>query len=174
MDFNYLLPNGRSLTTGKLRSKWTTSVSERSSIFYKGVTITLHISLLIGWHFLMLHYEPILHISGGTAGHPIGGSKGNAGEVHLLWVQILSLSCSSWPKKYTHFGSWHPLRKILALPGHVPHAARQYWDFRDELSTDNGLLLKWLRLVIPHELQEKYLHRLHEGNLSASKVQENA
>ena len=34
MDFNYLLPNGRSLTTGKLRGKWTTSVSVRSSISY--------------------------------------------------------------------------------------------------------------------------------------------
>ena len=30
----YLLPNGRSLTTGKLRGKWTTSVSVRSSISY--------------------------------------------------------------------------------------------------------------------------------------------
>ena len=35
---------------------------------------------------------------------------------------------------------------------HVPHVARRYWDFRDELSTDNGLLLKGLRLVISHEL----------------------
>ena len=34
VDFNYLLPNGRSLTTGKLRGKWTTSVSVRSSISY--------------------------------------------------------------------------------------------------------------------------------------------
>ena len=57
---------------------------------------------------------------------------------------------------------------------HVPHLARRYWDFRDELSTDDGMLLKGLRLIIPAELQEEYLSRLHEGNLSASKVQENA
>ena len=30
------------------------------------------------------------------------------------------------------------------------------------------------RLIIPGELQEEYLSRLHEGHLSASKVQENA
>ena len=56
----------------------------------------------------------------------------------------------------------------------VPHLARRYWDFRDELSTDNGMLLKGPRLIIPAELQEEYLSHLHEGHLSASKVQENA
>ena len=45
---------------------------------------------------------------------------------------------------------------------------------RDELSTDDGMLLKGLRLIIPGELQEEYLSHLHEGHLSASKVQENA
>ena len=57
---------------------------------------------------------------------------------------------------------------------HVPRLARRYWDFRDELSTDDGMLLKGPRLVIPGELQEEYLSRLHEGHLSATKVQENA
>ena len=57
---------------------------------------------------------------------------------------------------------------------HVPHLARRYWDFRDELSTDDGMLLKGPRLIIPGELQEEYLSRLQEGHLSANKVQENA
>ena len=51
---------------------------------------------------------------------------------------------------------------------------RRYWDFRDKLSTDDGLLLKGPRLVIPRELQEEYLHCLHKDHLSANKVQENA
>ena len=34
--------------------------------------------------------------------------------------------------------------------------------------------LKGPRLIIPGELQEEYLSRLHEGHLSANKVQENA
>ena len=37
-----------------------------------------------------------------------------------------------------------------------------------------GMLLKGPRLIMPGELQEEYLSRLHEGHLSASKVQENA
>ena len=55
---------------------------------------------------------------------------------------------------------------------HVPRLVRRYWDFRDELSTDDGMLLKGPRLIIPGELQEEYLSRLHEGHLSANKVQE--
>ena len=57
---------------------------------------------------------------------------------------------------------------------HIPCLARRYWDFRDELSTDDGMLLKGPRLIIPGKLQEEYLSHLHEGHLSASKVQENA
>ena len=57
---------------------------------------------------------------------------------------------------------------------HVPQVAQRYWDFRDELSTDDGMLLKEPRLIIPGELQEEYLHHLHKGHLSANKVQENA
>ena len=57
---------------------------------------------------------------------------------------------------------------------HVPHLVKRYWDFRDKLSTDEGMLLKGPRLIIPGELQEEYLSRLHEGHLSANKVQENA
>ena len=57
---------------------------------------------------------------------------------------------------------------------HVPHVVRRYFNFRDELSTDDGLLLEGLCLVIPNVLKEEYLHRLHEGHLSAKKTQENA
>ena len=57
---------------------------------------------------------------------------------------------------------------------HVPQIARRYWDFRDELSTDDGLLLKGPRLIILGERHEEYLHCLHEGHLSSNKVRENA
>ena len=57
---------------------------------------------------------------------------------------------------------------------HVPRIARRYFDFRDKLSTDNGLLLKGPYIVIPNSLKDEYLHRLHEGHLSVNKTQENA
>ena len=52
--------------------------------------------------------------------------------------------------------------------------ARAYWDFRDQLSTDDGLLLMGPRIVILSCLREEYLQRLHQGHLSATKVQQNA
>ena len=56
----------------------------------------------------------------------------------------------------------------------VPNMAKYYWDFRDKLSTDEGLLLKGLSLIILAALRENYLQRLHEGHLSASKTILNA
>ena len=52
--------------------------------------------------------------------------------------------------------------------------ARAYWDCRDQLSTDEGLLLMGPRIVIPSCLCEEYLERFHQGHLSATKVQQNA
>ena len=75
-----------------------------------------------------------------------------------ILVMVYQLTQQGWP---------HQRR-------HVPHLVRRYWDFRDKLSTDDGMLMKGPRLIIPGELQEEYLSRLHEGHLSASKVQENA
>ena len=56
---------------------------------------------------------------------------------------------------------------------HTPQMARAYWDFRDQLSTDKGLLLMGPRIVIPSCLHEEYLQRLHQGHLSATQVQQN-
>ena len=39
----------------------------------------------------------------------------------------------------------------------VPNVAKYYLDFRDELSTDEGLLLKGPSLIIPAALRESYL-----------------
>ena len=58
--------------------------------------------------------------------------------------------------------------------GILRRMARAYWDFRDQLSTDEGLLLMGPRIVIPSCLREEYLQRLHQGHLSATKVQQNA
>ena len=77
---------------------------------------------------------------------------------HPILATVYQLTQQGWP---------HQRR-------HVPRLARRYWDFRDELSTDDGMLVKGPRFIIPGELQEEYLSRLHEGHLSASKVQENA
>ena len=46
----------------------------------------------------------------------------------------------------------------------VPPAIRCYWSFRDELSTEDGLILKGQRLLIPNSLHEDILEQLHYGH----------
>ena len=49
---------------------------------------------------------------------------------------------------------------------HIPRIARNYWDFRDELSIEGDLLMKGERIVIPTSCRDSILadlHRSHEG-----------
>ena len=43
----------------------------------------------------------------------------------------------------------------------VPPAIRSYWPFRDELSIEDGLILKGQGLLIPEPLWEDILEQLH-------------
>ena len=63
------------------------------------------------------------------------------------------LTLNGWPTKFYE----------------VPHIAHQYWGTRDELSVENGLLIKGDRIYIPQELYERMLHDLHEGHRGVKK-----
>ena len=39
-----------------------------------------------------------------------------------------------------------------------------YWNYRDELSIDNGILTKNQKIIVPKTLQRKYLDRIHSGH----------
>ena len=39
-----------------------------------------------------------------------------------------------------------------------------YWNYRDELSINNGILTKKQKIIIPKTLQQKYLDRIHSGH----------
>ena len=75
-----------------------------------------------------------------------------------ILVTVYQLTQQGWPHQRSH----------------TLQMARAYWDFRDQLSTDEGLLLMGPRIVIPSCLREEYLERLYQGHLSATKVQQNA
>ena len=50
-----------------------------------------------------------------------------------------------------------------------PKIARRYWDFRDELTVEHGILMKGERVVIPESLQVKFLADIHEGHPGTTK-----
>ena len=44
-----------------------------------------------------------------------------------------------------------------------------YWDYRDEMTVQNGLILKGTRIVIPKKMKLNILERLHTGHLGQEK-----
>ena len=56
----------------------------------------------------------------------------------------------------------------------VPHALRQYWDYRDELSSVDGLLFKAQRLIVPHSWRKEMLDRIHESHQGIVKCEQRA
>ena len=53
----------------------------------------------------------------------------------------------------------------------VPQEIQKYWTFREELTIEDGLLLKGMRIVIPEGLREGILKQIHEGHLGFNKCQ---
>ena len=46
----------------------------------------------------------------------------------------------------------------------VPSALRQYRDYRDELSSVDGLLFRAQRLIVPHSWRKEMLDRIHKSH----------
>jgi len=46
----------------------------------------------------------------------------------------------------------------------VPNAVRQYWDYKDELSSVDGLLFRAQWLIVPHSWRKEMLHCIHESH----------
>ena len=52
----------------------------------------------------------------------------------------------------------------------VPHITHHFWGTRDELTTEEGILLKGNRICIPPELYERTLHDLHNNHQGIKKM----
>ena len=46
-----------------------------------------------------------------------------------------------------------------------------YWNYRDEICVENGLLFKGFRLIIPESLRGKILQTIHQGHFGVEKMQ---
>lgn len=53
----------------------------------------------------------------------------------------------------------------------IPVPIRTFWSFRDELSVENGLIMKGERVVIPQSMQAEILTQLHFGHQGTTKCQ---
>ncbi|CAC5373956.1 unnamed protein product [Mytilus coruscus] len=51
----------------------------------------------------------------------------------------------------------------------VPNEVFEYWNFRDELSTVNGIILKGEKIIIPASMRKDMLNKLHKGHFGIEK-----
>ena len=56
----------------------------------------------------------------------------------------------------------------------IPPEIRHYWSYRDQLSIDNGLIVKGPQIVIPHILRNEYLQRIHSAHQGITRCQQRA
>ena len=47
----------------------------------------------------------------------------------------------------------------------VPSGIQAYWTFREELTIEDGIVLKGTWIVVPHKKHEATLKLIHEGDL---------
>ena len=50
-----------------------------------------------------------------------------------------------------------------------PSKIQPYWTFREELTIEDGLILKGTRIVVPSTKQAEILKLIHEGHLGLTK-----
>ena len=67
--------------------------------------------------------------------------------------------------KETIYNGWPESQQEL------PTALRDFWSYRDELSLEDGIILKGERIYIPEELRSRILTNLHTGHLGITKTQ---
>ena len=46
----------------------------------------------------------------------------------------------------------------------IPMSLHPYWNFRDELTVESGILMKNSKVLIPETLKQKYLMQIHQGH----------
>ena len=51
----------------------------------------------------------------------------------------------------------------------VPTKVQKYWTFHEELTIEDGLVLKGMRIIIPDKKREEILKLIHEGHLGLNK-----
>ena len=56
----------------------------------------------------------------------------------------------------------------------VTQEIQKYWTFHEELTIEDGLILKGTRIVIPDEKGEQILQQIHKGHLGLKKCQMHA
>jgi len=92
-----------------------------------------------------------------TNSHPISEAKlsdfKNATETDKILIALKATIQNGWPNEYRN----------------VDDLICQYWQHRDVLTHENGLLYKGEKLIVPESMRRLVLENIHEGHLGITK-----
>ena len=100
---------------------------------------------------------PIVAVNLITSSVPVSSS-----EIEMIRGETARDTMLNLLRHYIHVG-WPVDRRML------PRELHTFWNYREDLSMENGLITKGARLVIPSTLRSKVLEQIHEGHLGIEK-----
>ena len=83
-------------------------------------------------------------------------------EIELILEETSKDPTLTLLRHYIHMG-WPIDHRML------PQELHTFWNYREDLSMENGLITKGARLLIPSTLRRKVLEQIHEGHLGIEK-----
>ena len=95
-------------------------------------------------------------------------------DIKVIFVQFSSDKLSQLQQETKKDNDLSTLREFvvdgwLDSMKELPTQLRQYWPYRDELSVENGMLLKGERIVILRSMQQNILQQINAGHQGAEK-----
>ena len=102
-------------------------------------------------------------------------------RVPLLEVDAITSTLPTSPAKLDEIRNYTSQDTVLShlkdvihqgrpeYPNECPPDLKEFWNFREDLSVENGLILKGHRLLVPNNLRSQMLQIIHQGHLGAEK-----
>ena len=102
-------------------------------------------------------------------------------EIPLVELDTISRTLPSSPAKLDEVREYTDQDVVLShlkdvvhhgwpeYPNECPQDLKEFWNFREDLSVENGLILKGHKLVIPSKLRPQMLQIVHQGHMGTEK-----
>ena len=100
---------------------------------------------------------PIIHVNYITGNLPVPAT-----QMERIKISSANDSTLNELRKFVADGWPHDKRSL-------PKPLQTYWTYRDEISLEDGLLLKSNRILIPESLRKETLEQIHEGHFGIDK-----
>ena len=103
---------------------------------------------------------------------PLDDAGGDAFEYHIMALTQISTSRQEQLRQATAGDT--QLQKLAQITENgwpklhkVPPELKEYFPFRSEITSEDGIMLKLHRAIIPRALRTEYVHLLHGGHIGA-------